>query len=124
MAALALADTDLKPAWHDPARAQTKRPSVSVVVCCAGGNHIVNLERQLREQFAAHALEIIAVREARSMAEGYNRGASRTRGDVLLSCLEELEILQGDFGMRRLGHLSTCNRSIYVTSKHSRKVCY
>ncbi|HYQ99239.1 MAG TPA: tetratricopeptide repeat protein, partial [Casimicrobiaceae bacterium] len=60
------------------------RPRVSVVVCSIDPRKFDAVAASYRQRFAGHALEIIGVHDARSLAEGYNRGASKANGDVLV----------------------------------------
>jgi len=37
--------------------------------------------------------EIVAVRDARSLAEGYNRGVARSSGDIVILSHDDIEFL-------------------------------
>jgi GT2 family glycosyltransferase len=49
--------------------------------------------------------EIIAIRDARSLSEGYNRGVAQARGRYLILSHDDIEILTPDFVQRLTAHL-------------------
>ena len=51
--------------------------------------------------------EIIVITDARSLAEGYQRGIAASQGETLVLCHDDIEILTPDFGERLLSHLKT-----------------
>jgi glycosyltransferase involved in cell wall biosynthesis len=49
--------------------------------------------------------EFVGIHDARSLAEGYNRGIDRAGGDTLVFCHDDIEIMAPDFRERLAGHL-------------------
>ncbi len=41
--------------------------------------------------------EFIGIHDAQSMAEGYNRGLAQARGEIIIACHDDIEILAPDF---------------------------
>lgn len=68
-------------------------PLFSAVVCSINPEKFIRLERNLKAMLPADRLEIIRIADARSMSEGYNRGASRAAGEILLFCHDDIRIL-------------------------------
>ena len=56
-------------------------------------------------RFAGHPFEIVGIHDARSLAEGYNRAAAQSTGDVLVFSHDDIELVTPDFAQRLLGHL-------------------
>jgi hypothetical protein len=50
--------------------------------------------------------ELIPIRDARSLAEAYNRGIAASKGDVVVLSHDDVDILAPDFALRLLHHLS------------------
>ena len=57
--------------------------------------------------FAGTPHELIAIRDARSLAEAYNRGVAASRGDVVLLSHDDIDVLVPDFAARLHEHLRT-----------------
>ena len=51
-------------------------------------------------------MEIIGIDDARSLAEGYNRGMAQARGEILILSHDDIAILTSDFAARVFRHLS------------------
>lgn len=97
--------SEAKPAWQHTAPTARKRTSVSVIVCSIRPDYFVNVKARLERVFASHDLQIISIRDAVSLCEGYNRGALMARGDVLIFCHDDIDFVHDDFGDRVLAHL-------------------
>ena len=102
-----LAHPEAKVAWAVPVERNEQQRSVSVIICSNRPEYFAPLARQLSELFAFSRLEIIGINDAKSLSEGYNRGAARANGDVLIFCHDDIQLVQRDFGQRLLHHLST-----------------
>lgn len=50
--------------------------------------------------FAGIDHEIIAIRDARSLAEAYNRAIAKSQGDIVILSHDDIEVLAGDFAAR------------------------
>ncbi len=91
-------------AWQSPLP-PPKRVSVSAIICSNRPEYLVAISGQLAEQFEAHEFEVIAITDALSLCEGYNRGAACAKGEVLIFCHDDIDIVHADFGSRVLAHL-------------------
>jgi len=59
------------------------------VVCCS----IDPVRAAAIERHYERLLEIVAVGDARSLAEGYNRGVARSSGDIVILSHDDIEFL-------------------------------
>jgi tetratricopeptide (TPR) repeat protein len=76
------------------------RPSFTIVVCSiddAKCERSTALYRQLFEHFPH---EIVAIRNARSLAEAYNTAAAASRADCVLMSHDDVDVLAPDFAPR------------------------
>ncbi len=80
---------------------------VSVVICSIEPAKLDRAVALYRRAFAAMHHEIIAIRDARSLAEAFNWAARRSIADVLVMSHDDVDILAGDFAERLLDHLRT-----------------
>jgi predicted O-linked N-acetylglucosamine transferase (SPINDLY family) len=97
---------DLVARAFPPPPAASAQPRVSVVVCSIDPRKFETATASYRQRFAGHALEIVGVHDARSLAEGYNRGAAKANGDVLVFSHDDIELATPDFAPRLLAHLA------------------
>jgi len=65
---------------------------VSIVTCSIDDARFRSLEKNLNEIFGRHA-QIVRIKGAKSMAEGYNRGAQMAAGGIVIFCHDDIEIL-------------------------------
>ncbi len=84
---------------------QTGLPETSIVVCSVDARKFERVCANYRALFAGRPIEIVGVHDARSLAEGYNRGISRARGRQLILSHDDIEILSADFAARIERHL-------------------
>ena len=78
---------------------------VSVVVCSIDPAKLARAGASYRKRFGPALLEIIAFDDARSLAEAYNRGLDRARGDVVVFSHDDIELLAPEFAARLEAHL-------------------
>jgi GT2 family glycosyltransferase len=62
--------------------------------------------RAYRTALAGIPHEIVGIHGARSLAEGYNRGAARSRGELLVFSHDDVAVAEEQFGPRLLDHLT------------------
>jgi hypothetical protein len=98
---------EAKSAWRQIVPAKAKRTKVSAIVCSIRPDYFAQIKAALETQFATHSFEIIGIHDAKSLAEGYNRGAAKASGDILIFCHDDIDFVQADFGARVLHHLQT-----------------
>jgi glycosyltransferase involved in cell wall biosynthesis len=80
---------------------------ISVIVCSIDPAKFQNVERQYKRLFANERFELIGIHDAKSLAEGYNRGIDRSKGDVLVFSHDDIEFLTPLLAERLRAHLST-----------------
>ena len=74
-----------------PATAETTR--VSFISCTITPEKLERLRTSLTAAMGAAAWELVAVTDARSLCEGYARGFARSRGEFVVFCHDDIEIL-------------------------------
>ena len=79
--------------------------AVSVIVCSVDDVKAAHAAALYGRLFAGVRHEIIAIRDAASLAEAYNRGLDRATGDVVVLSHDDIEILAPDFAARLFTHL-------------------
>jgi glycosyltransferase involved in cell wall biosynthesis len=77
----------------------------SVIICSRDDARFSSVSANLAERLGDREHEIIRLSDARSMAEGYNRGIEHARGDRLIFCHDDIEILNSDAIERLDEHL-------------------
>jgi GT2 family glycosyltransferase len=80
-------------------------PSVSVVICSIDAAKFARVTANYRSLYGTRELEIVGIHDARSLAEGYNRGIARSRGEILILSHDDIEILTPDLAARVDRHL-------------------
>jgi tetratricopeptide (TPR) repeat protein len=80
---------------------------VSVVVCSIDAQKARRIHDHFGALFQGHRFEMVQISDARSLCEGYNRGFAMSRGDVVIFCHDDIEIISPDFRARLLSHLRT-----------------
>src|SRR5687767_45679 len=81
---------------------------ISVIICSIDERKYTAASTNYRRLLAPDD-EIIRVADARSMCEGYSRGLSMGRGDVIVFSHDDVEIHSPDFREKLLGHLQHCD---------------
>ena len=87
-------------------RGEVKPRSFSIIYCSvddAKCRAVTNLYHRL---FAGLRYELVAIRDARSLAEAYNRGIESSSGDIVLLSHDDIDVLTPDFALRLQSHLS------------------
>jgi cellulose synthase/poly-beta-1,6-N-acetylglucosamine synthase-like glycosyltransferase len=88
-----------------PSEAAAGAPQLSVIICSIDEARYANVSANLQRHLGGISHELIRIRDAGSLAEGYNRGMDLSRGGLLIFCHDDIEVLQPDFLRRLLGHL-------------------
>jgi GT2 family glycosyltransferase len=84
----------------------TAAASVSVVICSIDPAKFSRVCENYRALFGGGEFEIIGIHDARSLADGYNRGIARSRGEHIILSHDDIEILTPDFADRIGRHLA------------------
>ena len=79
---------------------------VSVLICSPSAERFAQAEAMYHRLLAEVPHEIIAVRDARSLAEGYNRALRQARHDIVVLAHDDVGILSPDFAARLLRGMS------------------
>jgi hypothetical protein len=90
---------------EDSIEKDPKRPDFSVVVCSIDEAKLRRVSANYGRLLAGVHHEIVAIRDARSLSEGYNRGVAQARGKYLILSHDDIEILTPDFAQRLTAHL-------------------
>jgi predicted O-linked N-acetylglucosamine transferase (SPINDLY family) len=81
-------------------------PKVSIIVCSIDADKLASVRMSYAERFAGLPHEFIAITNAKSLAEGYNRGAAKADGEILVFSHDDIALLTPDFAPRLLSHLA------------------
>ena len=81
---------------------------ISVVVCSIDPVKLEAMQHNYTRAMAGREHEFVVIRDARSLAEGYNRGLSRCRFDTVVFSHDDVEILSADAFDRILHALRSC----------------
>jgi GT2 family glycosyltransferase len=79
----------------------------SVIICSVDRKRLANVKAMYERNFQNHPWELIHIDDARSLAEGYNRGVTASRGDCLIFSHDDIEIFSPQFPERLQKHLET-----------------
>jgi GT2 family glycosyltransferase len=80
---------------------------LSFIICSIDNARFQAVSANIAGIMGAHPFEIIRIADATSLAEGYNRGLAASRGDHLVFCHDDIEILAWDFPARLLKHFES-----------------
>lgn len=103
--AMRLAETVGAPASLQPRVLPEKPRSLSVITCSINATRRARFEASLASHFVGVPVELIVLDDARSLAEAYNRGISRSTGELLVFCHDDIEFARPDFAARLLDAL-------------------
>lgn len=99
-----------EPGHESPSAAPLQgRSPLSIVVCSNDSMRFSAMAASYQRALAGWPHEIVRIDDARSLAEGYNRGAAAARAQVLVFCHDDVEILASDFGHRLARRLAECD---------------
>jgi hypothetical protein len=100
-------------ALFEPDEPQFATPSstdaISVVVCSIDPAKLEAMQRNYSRAMAGREHEFVVIRDARSLAEGYNRGLSRCRFETVVFSHDDVEMLSADPFDRIVGALRSCD---------------
>ncbi len=101
----ALVRSGAGPSLPLPVMREPEPRSVSVVVCLIDDDKAANVTALYERLLASVRHEVIVLRDARSLAEAYNRGVARSTGEIVVLSHDDIDILATDFAARLLRHL-------------------
>ena len=89
-----------------PQIAYASQPSlVSIIVCSIDDQKHARTIELYRRLYAGLPHEITVIRDAKSLAEAYNRGIARSSGEIVVLSHDDVDILAADFAARLQRHL-------------------
>ncbi len=80
---------------------------ISIVVCSIDSGKYAAVSKNLAASMGDAPFEIIGIHDARSLAEGYNRGVGRSCGDIVIFCHDDIEIVTPGIANVIRRHLET-----------------
>jgi GT2 family glycosyltransferase len=75
-------------------------PCFSIIICSVDAWKFANVCQCYEQLLADVPHEIIGIHDARSLCEGYNRGMSRARGEILIFSHDDILIIDPDFALK------------------------
>lgn len=88
---------------------RTLAPRISVIVCSIDEDKLEKVRTNYTERLAGEDWEFIAIRDARSLCEGYQRGLRQSSGEILIYSHDDIEILSPDFRHKLKCYLNACD---------------
>jgi GT2 family glycosyltransferase len=79
----------------------------SVIICSIDAKRFADVKAMYERLFENHPWELIHIDDAKSLAEGYNRGVAASRGEWLIFSHDDIDIFSPDFPGRLQRHLET-----------------
>jgi len=70
---------------------------VSIIICSVNLVKFRAVTALYQRLFGDDEHEIIGIHDAKSLCEGYNRGLQQSKGDLLIFCHDDIEILEPNF---------------------------
>ena len=92
-----------------PVEDESARHPISVIACSNDDAQYEAMAASYDRALADWPHDFVRIADARSLAEGYNRGAARAVGEVLVFTHDDVEILPHDFGHRLARCLAECD---------------
>jgi glycosyltransferase involved in cell wall biosynthesis len=83
------------------------RKTISVIICSIDDRRFNAVAENYAQRMGDWPHEMIHIRNAPSLAAGYNRGIKRSTGEFLIFSHDDIEILTPDFRERLLDHLDS-----------------
>src|SRR5262249_44438207 len=79
---------------------------ISFVVCSITPAKLEALKTNIRRSMRDESWELVHIDDARSLAEGYNRGLDRATGELIVLCHDDIEFVCTDFEEKLRSHLA------------------
>jgi tetratricopeptide (TPR) repeat protein len=104
--ARALTRARLDPVMPPPEPPVERADPISVIICSITPAKFDRVSANYSALLKDLPHEIVGIHDARSLAEGYNRGAKRAKGEILVFSHDDIEIASPDFAPKLIGRLS------------------
>lgn len=82
---------------------------ISVIICSIDDKKFFKVSQNYAELLEHEPFEIIRIPDAKSLAEGYNRGIAQSSGSILIFSHDDIEILSPDFAQKLKFSLANCD---------------
>lgn len=82
---------------------------ISIVICSIDPVKYELVCDNLKERLGDSPYEVIGIHDAKSLCEGYNRGFKKSRGDILVFCHDDIEIISPSFSRLLREHLKAAD---------------
>ncbi len=102
-----LARSGLPAPAQAPLALPPRPPAIGVVVCSIDEAKAARVHALYTRLLAGVPHEVLVLRDARSLAEAYNRGVAAVRGDIVVLSHDDIDLLAADFAARVARHLET-----------------
>jgi GT2 family glycosyltransferase len=79
---------------------------ISLIICSIDPRKFAAVKAMYAAAFGDTPWELLGIHDARSAADGYNRGFDKSRGDIVIFSHDDVEIISPDFPQRLSGHLA------------------
>jgi GT2 family glycosyltransferase len=83
------------------------RPKISVIICSIDAYKFAQTAECYVGLLSGIPHEIIGIHDAKSLAEGYNRGMAQAAGDILVFSHDDVLFLDPDFGAKIIDRMQT-----------------
>ncbi|HVN35313.1 MAG TPA: glycosyltransferase [Casimicrobiaceae bacterium] len=101
-------DAEPAPALPLPQAGSFAPPSLlSFVVCSIDAVKLAAFSSMVAQRWAGRAHEVVPITDARSLCEGYLRGLAKSRGDAVVFCHDDIDLLAPDVAERVALHLTS-----------------
>ncbi len=80
---------------------------ISIIICSVDAHKFALVSANFKAVLGAIPYEIIGIHDAKSLSEGYNRGVAQSRGDIVIFCHDDIEILSSVFYQSLCKYLET-----------------
>lgn len=83
----------------------TMNDMISIIICSIDERKFAAVSQNFAALLSGEPYEIIGIHDAKSLCEGYNRGARQSSGSILIFCHDDIEIVTPDFKEKIRSHL-------------------
>ncbi|MFT3851019.1 MAG: glycosyltransferase [Propionivibrio sp.] len=80
-------------------------PSFSIIICSIDAGKFARTSESYRHLFRQHDHEIIGIHDAKSLAEGYNRGIGQSTGEILIFSHDDVLFIDDALPDKLASHL-------------------
>lgn len=79
---------------------------ISVIICSIDASKFARISECYGRLLNDHPYEIIGIHDAKSLAEGYNRGLERSNGNVIIFSHDDILVIERDFPRKLQSYLT------------------